>query len=113
MDEIVQVVLDTTAERPFPEVMVIPRHAPADEGQIIQWMKIGTGDFKFHKFTPKDPKAITLIKLTDDQIIAQYSDQGAHLCEYAIVVLDSSGGTHDTISRGNIGNGGGPTIKNK
>jgi hypothetical protein len=113
MDEIVEVALDTTAEQPYPEVVVIPRHAPADQGQIVRWTKIGNEYFTFHKFTPIDPNAIKLLKLTDDEIIAQYSDQGAHLCEYTIVVLDSNGGTHDTIARGTIGSGGGPTIKNK
>ena len=48
----------------------------------------------------------------NSEITATYDAKGKDQCDYTIVVRDSNGGLHDTIFRGAIEGGGGPTIKN-
>lgn len=104
----VQVALDTTAN---PQVIVIPFAPIVSRHEEIIWTPIANEDFTFVSLTAKK-STLHDIKPSPAQITATYDAKAKDQCDYTIVVRDAHGGLHDTITRGGITTGGGPTIKN-
>lgn len=104
----IKVALDITAEQP---VVVIPKHPHAKKGQqAIRWTPIGDTSFTFVSLTPLDnPNPFSNIVIAPQLITAQYNNTDSNEYKYTIGVL-SGGSKYKSES---IGNGGGPTIRNK
>ncbi len=104
----VQVALDTTAN---PQVIVIPFVPIVSRHEEIIWTRIANEVFTFDSLTAKK-STLHNIKRSPTEITATYDAKAKDQCNYTIVVRDAHGDPHDTITRGGITTGGGPTIKN-
>jgi hypothetical protein len=106
----IKVALDTTTS---PKVVVIPKHPTLPRHVKITRIPIGSAPFTFTSFKPaEDPGPFSGIVCEPLQITAYYDANAAGEHGYTIEVAPTPP-DGQVYSSDVVGNGGGPTIRNK